>query len=188
MALDVKRTARILAYAGHDGVKRKYSDAPYFKHVERVAKRAEALGLPDFVVAAGYDHDVDEDCEEYFRELLRLLLPAEVITLVGELTNPSKQHPELRRRLRKEMDQQCLQHVSYYAKALKFIDRIDNVRDCENAERGFQELYAGESLLLRDALMFGFEQDALLLSLYKELTDAITDLQLAAMRKGLKYG
>ena len=182
--LDLIRTARILAYAAHDGTKRKYSDAPYFVHPERIAKRAEAMGLPDFVVAACYGHDIDEDCEDYYRDLLRLLLPEETVYLIGELTNVSRLHPELPRHKRKEMDRLHLSLASYYAKVLKFLDRIDNIRDMVDADKGFLEKYVGETMLLKNALLEG-DPDELLCRLALELKQAVFDTQLAAMRKSL---
>ncbi len=184
--LDLIRTARILAYAAHDGVKRKYSDAPYFVHPERLAKRAEAMGLPAFVVAACYGHDIDEDCEEYYSDLLRLLLPAEAVYLIVELTNPSKAFPKLRRHERKAMDREHLKYVTYYAKVVKFLDRIDNIRDMVDGDKGFLEKYVEETMLLKDALLFG-EPDELLCRLALELKQAVFDTQLAAMRKSLRH-
>lgn len=135
--MDLIQTAAMIAYAAHDGVKRKYSDEPYFVHPERMAQRAKAMGLPDEVVAAIYLHDVDEDCSDEAKAELRRFMPARVIALVEEVTNPSKDHPELRRDERKAMDREHLRRVSYYAKVIKFIDRIDNIRDMVNGDRGF---------------------------------------------------
>ena len=183
--LDLVRLARILAYAAHDGVKRKYSDAPYFVHPERLAKRASDMRLPAYVVAACYGHDIDEDCEDYYRDLLRLLLPVEVVDLIVELTNPSKDFPKLRRHERKAMDREHLKHVSYYAKVVKFLDRIDNIRDMVDGDRGFQGKYVEETMLLREALLDG-EDDILLHRLAAELVVAVTETQTATMRKSLR--
>ena len=183
--MDLVRAARILAYAAHDGVSRKYHDAPYFVHPERVAKRAEAMGLPDYVVAACYCHDVDEDCDDYFRDLLRLLLPAQVVALVGEVTNPSKEHPKLRRHIRKAMDREHLKRVGYHAKVIKFLDRIDNIADMVDADRGFIAKYSEETMLLIDAMLMD-ETSAVLYDLAGELRETVTATQTAIMKKSLR--
>ncbi len=181
MAVDLKKTARILAYAAHDGVKRKYHDAAYFVHPERVAKRAEAMRLPDF--AASYGHDIEEDCDDYFKALLRLLLPDFVVDLVLELTNVAR--PDLRRDERKALDREHLSKASYYAKVIKFLDRIDNIADMVDADRGFQYKYSAETMLLRDALLEG-ETDILLHQLAAEMVAGVAKMQTASMKKSLR--
>ena len=143
------------------------------------------MGLPEHVVAALYLHDVLEDCEDYYVAELHRIMPPQVVSLVAEVTNPSKAHPELRRHQRKAMDREHLKHVTYHAKVIKFIDRIDNIRDMVDADKGFLEKYAEETMLLKDALLVG-ETATLLYELALELKQALFDTQLAAMRKSLR--
>ena len=182
MAL-IERAAALAAEA-HKDQKRKYSDAPYFVHPDRMAKRGIAMGLPEHVVAALYLHDVLEDCDSKYRPLIREL-SVPVLRLVKEVTNPSKEHPELRRHERKAMDREHLKHVTYHAKVIKFIDRIDNIRDMVDADKGFLEKYVEETMLLKSALLEG-ETATLLYELALELKQAVFDTQLAAMRKSLR--
>lgn len=99
-------------------------------------------------VAAAWLHDVLEDCGWSADELKQAGMPEETIRLVVELTNVSKQFPDLPRRKRKAMDHQRLAAVSRMAKRIKMIDRIDNLRDMANADDRFKSLYVAESVQL----------------------------------------
>ena len=183
--MDLISLAGMLSYAAHYGQKRKYSDDMYFRHPERLAKRGKAMGLSDRVIAALYLHDVEEDCDTHYKQQMRDVMPAYVVALVLEVTNPSKDHPELRRQERKAMDREHLKHVSHDAKIMKFLDRIDNINEMVDGDRGFQMKYSQETLLLVEALLHG-EHDALLDDLASELLQAVTQMQTEAMRKTLR--
>ena len=57
----IRLMARDFAKEAHEGQFRE-SGEPYFVHPEHVAKILIGLGLDDETVAAGYLHDVVEDC------------------------------------------------------------------------------------------------------------------------------
>jgi hypothetical protein len=87
--------------------------------------------------------------------------------LIKELTNPSKQFifkPEYKllprgsvRAMKKQMDRDHLQNVSWEAKLIKLADRIDNVSDMQGMEKDFCLLYADESDALSEVLVGTYE-------------------------------
>jgi len=140
-----------LAKRAHAGQKRKYDGADYIVHPVMVAAFVECLsGVTDTQIAASYLHDVLEDCDQQFVDEL-LTFPPEVVSLVKELTNPSKGSKEPRWK-RKEMDRDHLKGVSQWAKKIKLIDRTCNLKDMDNAPQDFLKLYLQESELLLEAL------------------------------------
>lgn len=99
-----------------------------------------------------------------------------VVTLVEYLTNPSKQHPNLSRAERKQMDREHLARASFGAQCIKLADRADNLREMTGASIAFKRLYCEESRLLLGALRNNGilpEADVLI----SELVDAITFLE-----------
>jgi guanosine-3',5'-bis(diphosphate) 3'-pyrophosphohydrolase len=148
----ILRAARI-AKAAHAGQLRKYRPRPYIEHPARVAASAMLIdGITAEEVAAAWLHDVIEDCGYIPERLAAEGVPQATIDLVLELTNPSKQHPNLPRAERKRLDREHLAHVSPAARRLKALDRIDNLRELQHAPRDFCSLYADESLQLAAAL------------------------------------
>jgi (p)ppGpp synthase/HD superfamily hydrolase len=142
--------------------KRKYNGDPYIYHPMRVAGMVCLVpGVLETTVAAAWLHDVLEDCQFQERpmsvaDLKYMGFPCKVNTLVAELTNPSKQHPELERADRKTLDRKHLMSVSQEAKLIKAYDRLDNLRELslQGAPVDFKRLYAEESLQLADALQY----------------------------------
>ncbi len=65
---DIVTKAREFAKAAHEGQFRESGD-PYFVHPEHVAKILIELGLDDETVAAGYLHDVVEDCGYTYEDI-----------------------------------------------------------------------------------------------------------------------
>src|SRR4051812_41822018 len=81
------RAAQELARVAHAEQRRKGpGDVPYFTHLESVVRRLRAFGYDDEItVAAGYLHDLLEDCPA-FADRLRAEMPWEVVALVEVLT------------------------------------------------------------------------------------------------------
>lgn len=139
------------ANLAHQGQVRKYTGRPYITHPARVASRVCLIPYAtEEVVAAGWLHDVLEDCSVTYADLHCDISPV-VASLVKTLTNPSK-GSKLPRAARKAMDREHLANVSPWAKVIKLIDRIDNLREMTQAPDDFKKLYAKESLLLAEAL------------------------------------
>lgn len=140
------------AARAHASQMRKYTGEPYIYHPGRVASRTALLSYATReMVAAAWLHDTIEDCGVSPGEI-RLYFGPNVRKLVCELTNPSKMHTQLTREARKQMDRDHLRGVSREAKAIKMLDRIDNLREMTNAPADFRQLYCKESRLLLDVV------------------------------------
>lgn len=154
--------ARSLARRAHEGQTRKYENEPYVLHPERVAesfiKWADDKNLTkdQFIcmVCAALEHDVIEDCPQISEsEIEEAAAGLPVLNIVKELTNPSKRLKSLPRAKRKEIDREHLKNVSFQAKVIKLIDRLDNLMSMEACdEEEFILLYAKESELLLESL------------------------------------
>jgi (p)ppGpp synthase/HD superfamily hydrolase len=141
------------ASMAHKGQKRKYTNRPYIEHPMRVAGQVSLLeDVTEEEVAAAWLHDVIEDCDPSYAKLIDETWPERIATLVLDLTNPSKKRPEIDRKSRKSLDREHFRHVGRWAKLIKLVDRIDNIRDMDGAEAGFKSLYLQESLLLANVL------------------------------------
>jgi len=143
--------AAALAADAHAQQKRKYTGRPYIEHPGRVAARVATL--PDVTereVAAAWLHDVFEDCPDH-KAVVMGNMPEDVIDLVQWLTN-TKHRSDVDRKSRKSADRARLVHALRWAKIIKLVDRIDNVRDMDQADSGFRSLYLQESLLLANVL------------------------------------
>lgn len=142
-----------LAREAHHGQLRKYRPRPYIEHPARVAASAMLIeNVTADEVAAAWLHDVIEDCGYTAERLLAEGMTETTVQLVLELTNPSKQHPNLPRAERMQMDREHLRHISFEGRRLKMLDRIDNLRDVAEAPGDFRSLYAAETVLLADEL------------------------------------
>lgn len=153
--------AKQFATEAHMGQVRKNTGVPYITHPERVAKRlvdwAVANSCNDYetMVKAAWTHDVLEDCPQISKQQLTHATDEATYNLVMELTNPSK-GIKAPRAVRKQMDRDHLKSVSYEAKIIKLIDRIENLKDTINelneTNSEFAKLYASESQLLLNCI------------------------------------
>lgn len=142
-----------IATEAHEGQRRKYTNTPYIYHPARVAGRIAIHPIADEItVSAGYVHDVVEDCKQYDLKFIAEELGSGVADLVEQLTNPSKNYPNLPRHKQKEMDRDHLKGVTTSAKVIKMIDRYDNLNEMPSAPDYFIYLYARESRLLIEAI------------------------------------
>jgi (p)ppGpp synthase/HD superfamily hydrolase len=140
------------AALSHRGQIRKYNGAPYITHPMRVAGRAMMLPECDEAMAcAAWLHDVIEDCG-VTETMISQQIAARPASLVAELTNPSKQYPDLSRAERKAMDREHIAQASREARIIKLLDRIDNLNEMGGSDPQFRQTYHQESLLLLDVL------------------------------------
>lgn len=163
------------ADAAHHDQKRKWNGRDYIEHPMRVAGRVTLLPhSEEAIIAAAWLHDVMEDCgvtPEIMHD--EWPFPSTTVDLVKELTNPSK-GLKLSREERKKMDREHLYHGSPWAKKIKLVDRIDNIRDMSGAESGWKHKYAEETMLLLSSLLD--TRDPINKSLYLELCREIETL------------
>jgi (p)ppGpp synthase/HD superfamily hydrolase len=133
-----------------DGQKRKWNNQPYIVHPFRVASRTMCLpGVPWEVVCAAALHDYFEDCQSFIKQFPHIELPVRVSSFIDDLTNTSKiLYPEKNRAERKKIDRLRIHKIPAWAKAIKLIDRIDNLRDMGYCQDGFKWKYIEETELL----------------------------------------
>jgi (p)ppGpp synthase/HD superfamily hydrolase len=160
----------------HHGQTRRYNGRPYIEHPMRVAGYVTLMpGVTAIEIAAAWLHDTLEDCDVTEKQLYEEF-PIDVVNLVKDLTNPSKGHKGLPRERRKAMDREHLAGVSRWAKIIKLIDRMDNVRDMSGAEPDFKWLYATETRRLILAILQGSREDTIIQGLVAELGLAVEKL------------
>jgi (p)ppGpp synthase/HD superfamily hydrolase len=152
--MDLIAAAQALATRAHAGQQRDDSNDPYIVHPTRVAARL-ARRFPEdaALIAAGWCHDVVEDCPQISRDELRATIGDDAFAVVCEVTNPSKQHHDLPRAERKAMDRAHIAVISRRARCLKLADRADNLRDgCACPDKEWLATYVRESRLMADVL------------------------------------
>jgi len=143
--------AAVIAREAHGKQTRKYSADPYVLHPARVAARALLLdGMSEEAVAAAWLHDVLEDTDITATQLDNKI-GTKVTNLVIGLTNQSK-GSSLPRAERKKIDREWLSKQSPEVKRIKMLDRIDNLRDMDDAPLDFKRLYGQESIELAEAI------------------------------------
>jgi (p)ppGpp synthase/HD superfamily hydrolase len=142
-ALIVK--ASVFAHKAHEGVARKYNQAPYITHPARVAKAtAELSGATEEMVAAAWLHDVVEDTAITL-EQIRQEFGEKVAELVGWLTNEPKV-PGENRAARKKKAAVRLNKAPKDAQRIKMLDRMDNLGEMDyKADGSFARVYVEES-------------------------------------------
>ncbi len=164
-------SAARFAASAHAGQVRKYSAQPYIIHPRRVAGRlAEELWTEDVHVAAGWNHDVPEDCNVPIADI-EMMFGKQVAAMVDGLTNKSK-GLKLPRAERKRIDRERIAQLPWDVKAIKLIDRTDNLLDMLGAEDDFLKVYAKESRELLAVL-----QDIPQPHLVKEYVEALEKVE-----------
>jgi (p)ppGpp synthase/HD superfamily hydrolase len=116
-----------------------WSWEPYVEHCERVAASLAALGFPEKVVAAGYLHDVVEDCPISAAELAAEFGP-EVAALVVEVSNPKKV-PGMSKAERLASVVKHLAGSSYAGASIKLADMLDNSSNVSSVSPEFAKGY-----------------------------------------------
>jgi (p)ppGpp synthase/HD superfamily hydrolase len=139
--------AKVLATYAHRHQKRKYTGEPYIVHPAAVVKILEDHGITDEVtLAAGWLHDVIEDCEVTKRDVAILISP-EVADLVMEVTDvspaPVKGGPN--RAARKAMDCEHLAKSTPRGANIKCADIAQNTKSIMTHDgEGFGPRYLNE--------------------------------------------
>ena len=136
-----------------------YGGLPYSQHLLDVVNVAREYGLPDYIQVAAWLHDVLEDTNTTFDELM-WLFGVKVFDLVNAVTNEKGKN-------RKERHAKTHPKVRQYpdAVALKLCDRIANVRACLENNSSLLQMYIKEYQEFRDALYRPGEWE----TLWKEL-------------------
>lgn len=139
----------------HSGQFRKDGVTPYVYHPLKVATTLFKMDeVTEDIVIAALLHDVLEDCKHISANEIKDKFGENVLKLVQELTNASKENKNLSRTERKALDRKKIANISKEAKLIKLADRIDNLRDLNDHKDDFKKLYKEESrLLLNECLL-----------------------------------
>jgi (p)ppGpp synthase/HD superfamily hydrolase len=135
--------AAAFAREAHAGQPRKFVGGPYFAHVEEVAEQLRQLRLDDEVIAAGYLHDVAEDCDVSV-ETLSAIFGERVARLVEAVTKAGSSEATLAK----------LAAASGDAQSIKLADILSNIatvveRDAEFAREYLPKKAAQVAVLKR---------------------------------------
>lgn len=142
--------ARGFAARAHAAQRRKYTDEPYFVHLEEVAQLVAATGASDAVVAAAYLHDVVEDTLIGLGQL-HAEFGADVARLVWEVTDVSRP-ADGNRAARKALDRAHLARASADGQTIKLADLISNTRSITVHDPRFAVVYLREKAELLTVL------------------------------------
>ena len=146
--------ASVLATFAHEGQERDDGGGPYIRHPARVATTlARHFPTDHALVAAAWCHDVIEDCPQISADTLREAIGDDALALVREVTNPSKNFPDLPRAERKAMDRAHIAMISRRAKLIKLADRADNLTEgATSPDKAWIATYVAESRSLAEVL------------------------------------
>lgn len=149
--------AHQLASEWHEGEVRKYTGTPYIVHPEAVARLIRSIPHTWEDVAAALLHDVlecDEAVSKQRASIILSRLGPEVLSLVLEVTNPSKAG-DGNRLTRKAIDRAHLAKASAGGQTLRLADAIDNLESLSDRDPRFARDYAREKLLIMPLTLQG---------------------------------
>jgi (p)ppGpp synthase/HD superfamily hydrolase len=145
--------AQGFAMCAHRNQRRKYEDAPYVVHCERVARTVAEYTDDANLIAAAFMHDVLEDTDVTAEEMRRMF--GDIITdLVPEVTDVSRPS-DGKRQVRKEKDKEHLAKSSPGGATIKLADLLDNCVSIAAHDRGFAVVYLREADALLKVLKHG---------------------------------
>lgn len=145
MNLDLPAIALLaqgFAMCAHRNQRRKYEDAPYVVHCERVARIVAEYTDDANVIAAAMMHDVLEDTDVTAEEMRRVFGDA-ITDLVLEVTDVWRPS-DGKRAVRKEKDKEHLAKSSAGGATIKLADIIDNSLNIAIHDKGFAPVYLRE--------------------------------------------
>lgn len=128
---DLIRIAKTLAYELHNGQKRDNGE-PYSWHFDKVAEILKLVTNNRHLIAAGYLHDVLEDCKITETDLRNILGSDKVVDLILEVTKEGENcFPRLKSR---------------DGFLLKFADRLQNLSDMATWTPEQMQAYMNKSI------------------------------------------
>jgi (p)ppGpp synthase/HD superfamily hydrolase len=144
--------ARDFAHAAHDAVgqRRKYTDEPYWRHVDAVAELVASVTDDEITIAAAYLHDTVEDTLTTFDDIAEHF-GSDVATVVVYLTDISKPK-DGNRATRKAIDRAHNARGDSRVHTVKLADLIDNAGSITEHDPRFAAVYMAEKRLLLDVL------------------------------------
>jgi hypothetical protein len=163
--MSILRKAAQFAVEAHRDQRREHSGDPYVVHVFRVAAMAAEFGLSIEAQAAAMLHDVVEDTDFTYGDLV-YEFGADIANMVWGLTNVEGRGEMVpgidNRAKRKAADRAFLSRQSVEVRTVKFLDCIDNMSDRPDASfigRLLEEMHALFDALHRHADDVGLPMD-----------------------------
>ena len=161
----------------HEGVERKFSGLPYFTHPKFVARTIEHLTKDATLIAAGFLHDVIEDTDTMYDELV-VEFGREVANLVQEVTSDGDEM-KLMGGKRIYMAIKVL-NMSERALIIKLADRYHNVLflESDTTPLSFITKYYKETRFVLDELTAGRELNNIHEALIKRIEAILAFLKI----------
>lgn len=156
------------AKEAHVDQKRKYTFEPYINHPVAVANIVASVSNDCGMICAALLHDVLEDTDTTFKDIVDCGLGYPIASLVLELTDMSIPS-DGNRAARKEIDRQHLAKASDKAQTVKLADLIDNTSSICAHDPNFAKVYMKEKEKLLEVL---FRGDSRLYKRAKGLVDS----------------
>lgn len=157
------RAAELIAAEAHGQQQRQFENAPYWRHLQRVAQIVRDHTGSEILTAAALFHDVLEDTS-WTAELLKERIAAisspqeagAIIELVRQLTDEyiKDNYPEWNRGQRKKAEAERLAKVSADAQTIKYADIMDNSRSLHTG-KSFAFKYLNEAIQLLQMMKKG---------------------------------
>jgi len=142
------------AKKAHGNQTRKYTGEPYVNHPVAVAKIVMEV-FPDVdCVCAALLHDVIEDTDATYQDLIDAGFMFPIADLVRELSDVSKPE-DGNRATRKEIDRQHTARASDRGKTVKLADLINNTDSITQYDPNFAKVYMNEKRKLLQVLKGG---------------------------------
>jgi len=171
--MNIIQKAHIFAKRKHADKKRKFSGELYYSHPVSVAERL--MGFDELkddmeVIASAYLHDILEDTESTYEEIVREF-NRDIADIVAELTSDEdlyKGDPEHKARKKGDYLARKISQMSDKARLVKLADRENNVSDLDVCGSEFAERYARETKIILDQIQAKNEIE-------KTLIDSIWD-------------
>jgi len=153
--MDIVAKAQVFATAAHEAVgqKRKYTNSPYWKHPQAVARIVKSVDHTERMLATAWLHDVVEDTSIRI-DVISAWFGQEVASYVFYLTDQSK--PEDGNRAeRKAIDRAHIAKAPPAAMTIKLADLIHNTETIVKYDPNFAKVYLEEKRLLLEVLKEG---------------------------------
>lgn len=133
-------TTAIREYAIEKHGDQMYGEFPYIHHLEMVYEESLSHGLPPVVSVASFLHDVIEDTDVTYEDLIAEFGSTELADLVFCVTDAPGKNRKERKAATYPKLKGCPDAI-----ALKLCDRVSNVRAClESGNTGLLEMYKKE--------------------------------------------
>lgn len=147
---DLVNRARGFAYEMHRQQLRRYTNEPYFVHLEEVAGIVERAGMSEAAIAAAWLHDVVEDCGVDSLFIFVNFGEAVGVMVAGLTDNPPT--PGLNREHRKAKDRERLSNSGAETQGIKCADLISNTSSIVKHDPDFAKVYLKEKRAILEVL------------------------------------